>query len=108
MMRNEGVCELARKKCLAEARHLLGKSAYRVERCFDAMDPEDKAIIFAFANIEANDLVEPYKNPSRLRHFTESGQRKIAKAYRRIRQLATTLPQGISLSEFHQIDREIT
>lgn len=97
----------AGEKCIADWRHLQRLSKYRVERCFDRISAEEKDIIFALACIEPNDQINPYAKATRLRHFTQEGQAKIANAYKRIRDLACALPQGITRREFHQIDNEI-
>lgn len=106
---NKGLrSEQARETHLTEVRHLLGKSAYRVERHFDAMGEEEKAIIFAIADICPDDLHNPYQTPSRLRHFTHNGIEKIIKAYKKVRKIAKALPDNLTAAEFYCIDHHIS
>lgn len=99
--------EQAREKCIVEWRHGQRLSKYRVERSFDSISLEDRQIIFALAGLNANDQRDPHREATKLRHFTQEGQEKIANAYKRIRDLARALPPDITKKEFYQIDNEI-
>ncbi|MFD1806230.1 hypothetical protein ACFSAV_07600 [Pasteurella oralis] len=96
-----------RERVLKDFRHKLKLSENRVERHFDKMPQDEKEIIFALAGIEKEHLIRTSKKPKYLRDFTESGQIKIARAYKKIRKIANRLPQGISMSEFSKIDKEV-
>lgn len=95
------------QEMIKDWRHKLKVSTYRVEREFDKMPDDDKEIIFALAKINPMDQVNPSKKPQYLRDFTQSGQRKIAKAFQKIRAISNRLPQGISINEFYLIDQEV-
>ncbi|MCL7832906.1 hypothetical protein M8976_04075 [Pasteurella multocida] len=97
----------ARDQALAQARKQLNISNYRVERFFDRMPQDEKEIIFALAQIDQMDQVNPGKKPKYLRDFTREGIRKIAKAYQKIRKISNRLPQCISINEFYLIDEEV-
>ncbi|ODS43949.1 hypothetical protein BGK37_06255 [Pasteurella multocida] len=54
----------ARDQALAQARKQLNISNYRVERFFDRMLQDEKEIIFALAQVNQMDQVNPGKNRS--------------------------------------------
>ncbi|HDR1858544.1 hypothetical protein ACFGYG_04755 [Pasteurella multocida] len=97
-----------RERVLRDFRHSLRLSKYSVERHFDKMPQDEKEIIFALAGIEKEHLINSTKNPKYLRDFTESGQIKIARAYKKIRTIANRLPQSINIKEFLKIDKEVS
>ncbi|WP_424408051.1 hypothetical protein [Pasteurella sp. PK-2025] len=97
----------ARDRALASGRKELHVSKYPVERFFDRMPLDERKIIFALAKVELTDRVNPNCPPLYLRDFTEDGQTKIAKAYRKIREMATRLPPSIRESDFKLIDKGV-
>ncbi|MEB3457156.1 hypothetical protein [Pasteurella multocida] len=95
------------QEIIKDWRHQLNISKHRVEREFDKMPSDEKEIVFALAKIVPLDQVNSSIKPQNLRDFTKSGQRKIAKAFQKIRVISNRLPQGISINEFYLTDKEV-
>ena len=72
-------------KSWGDCRHVIGKSRYRVEYAFSNLSQGEREILLAMAELDINDLVSTTFSGEKLHHYTENGQRKIAKAFRKVR-----------------------
>ena len=90
-----------------DCRHVIGKSRFRVEYAFNNLSKGEKEILLAMAELDINDLVSTTFNGEKLHHYTENGQRKIAKAFRKVRLISGMFPKGITEREFTLIDKEL-
>lgn len=85
--------------------HYLGESRFRVERSFDRLEQGFKTLLLTIADVTLRDLKSAHFSGLKLHHYTEQGQRKIARAFRKVRLLSKAFPESITESEFLQIDR---
>ena len=67
----------------------------------------EREILLAMAELDINDLVSTTFSGEKLHHYTENGQRKIAKAFRKVRLISGMFPKGITEREFTLIDKEL-
>lgn len=90
-----------------DCRHVIGKSRFRVEYAFNHLSKGKKGILLAMAELDINDLVSTTFSGEKLHHYTENGQRKIAKAFRKVRLISGMFPKGITEREFTLIDKAL-
>lgn len=90
-----------------DCRHVIGKSRFRVEYAFNHLSKGKKGILLAMAELDINDLVSATFSGEKLHHYTENGQRKIAKAFRKVRLISGMFPNGITEREFTLIDKAL-
>lgn len=102
----ELLASIARKHMI-EIRHILHQSKYEVERVFDNMVKEKKDVILAYANVQTEDLLDPYSRGRKLSDYTQEGQDKIALAVKMIREIAREFPPVITAADFKRIDKEV-
>ena len=88
-------------KSWGDCRHVIGKSRYRVEYAFSNLSQGEREILLAM------DLVSTTFSGEKLHHYTENGQRKIAKAFRKVRLISGMFPKGITEREFTLIDKAL-
>lgn len=100
--------ELSAVEHLANCRHFVGKSRYRIERYFDALGEEERGVILQLANLSDEDVLDPFRPVSRLRHLSETGIRKLIEAHKLIRQLNQKMPACMRPAEFYFIDQSIS
>lgn len=86
--------------------YLTGESRYRVERSFDRLQQGFRELLLTIADVDLSDLKSSHHTGMKLHHYTAQGQKKIAKAFRKVRLLSKAFPEGITESEFSRIDRE--
>ena len=86
--------------------HLLSKSQFRVEREFDGLQQGFREMLLELADLDFSDLRAGYLTDTKLHHYTEQGQRKIARALRKVRLLSGMFSQGVTEREFTQIDTQ--
>ena len=67
----------------------------------------EREILLAMAELDINDLVSTTFSGEKLHHYTENGQRKIAKAFRKVRLISGMFPKGITEREFTLIDKAL-
>ena len=91
-----------------DGQHFLGNSKFRVERAFDNCPKWLKTELLALARVDIADLVNGHHSGLKLHHYTEEGQTKIARAFRKVRLLSSLFPQNIREREFTQIDTKPT
>nr|DAP19404.1 MAG TPA: hypothetical protein [Caudoviricetes sp.] len=101
----------------ADALHFTGKSRYRVERAFNEVSPYLRTKLLKWAGIDITPenknadmvrslyLINRYSRGNKLAQFNDDGKRKIANALYEVRELSKSFPQGITASEFLQIDK---
>lgn len=85
--------------------HYLGESRFRVERSFDHLQKGFRELLLTIAEVDLSDLKSRHYTGFKLHHYTEQGQRKIARAFRKVRLLSQAFPESITEREFLQIDR---
>lgn len=85
--------------------YVTGESHYRVERSFDRLPQGVRELLLTIANVDFSDLKTSHCTGAKLKHYTQEGQLKIARAFRKVRSLSAMFPQGITEREFLQIDR---
>ena len=90
-----------------DCRHVIGKSRFRVEYAFNNLSKGERNILLAMAELDINDLTSRTLSGEKLHHFTENGQRKIAKAFRQVRLISGMFPKGITEREFTLIDKAL-
>ena len=90
-----------------DCHHVIGKSRYRVEYAFSNLSQGEREILLAMAELDINDLVSTTFSGEKLHHYTENGQRKIAKAFRKVRLISGMFPKGITEREFTLIDKAL-
>lgn len=90
-----------------DCRHVIGKSRYRVEYAFNNLTKYDRGNLLEMAELDISDLVRSTFSGEKLHHFTENGQRKIAKAFRKVRLISEMFPKGITEREFTLIDKAL-
>ena len=101
----------------ADVLHFTGKSRYRVERAFNEVSPYLRTKLLQWAGIDITPenknadmvrslyLINRYSRGNKLAQFNDDGKRKIANALYEVRELSKSFPQGITASEFFQIDK---
>ena len=90
-----------------DCRHVIGKSRYRVEYAFNNLSQGERDILLAMAKLDISDLVSSTFSGEKLHHFTETGARKIGKAFRKVRLISGMFPKGITEREFTLIDNAL-
>ncbi|OOF45992.1 MULTISPECIES: hypothetical protein [Rodentibacter] len=85
--------------------YLNGESRFRVERSFDRLQQGFREFLLTIAEVDLSDLKSRHHTGFKLHHYTEQGQRKIARAFRKVRLLSQAFPESITEREFLQIDR---
>ncbi|WP_241013552.1 hypothetical protein [Aggregatibacter actinomycetemcomitans] len=88
--------------------HFLGNSKFRVKRAFDNCPEWLKTELLALARVESANLVKAHHSGLKLHHYTEAGQAKIARAFRKVRLLSGLFSQNITERELSQIDNKQT
>ncbi|BBF10815.1 TPA: hypothetical protein ACUM35_001528 [Haemophilus influenzae] len=88
-----------------DALHSLSKSQFRVEREFDGLQQGFREMLLELADLDFSDLRAGHLTGTKLHHYTEQGQRKIARALRKVRLLSGMFSQGVTEREFTQIDK---
>lgn len=83
-----------------------GESRYRVERSFDRLPQGFREFLLNdIAKVDMGDLKSIHCSGTKLHHYTEQGQRKIARAFRKVRLLSKMFPEGVTEREFTLIER---
>lgn len=90
-----------------DCRHVIGKSRYRVEYAFNNLTKYDRGNLLEMAELDISDLVSSTFSGEKLYHFTENGQRKIGRAFRKVRLISGMFPKGITEREFTLIDKAL-
>lgn len=85
--------------------HSLSKSQFRVEREFDGFTTRLSRNAVGISRFRFSDLRAGHLTGTKLHHYTEQGQRKIARALRKVRLLSGMFSQGVTEREFTQIDK---
>ncbi|OOF51937.1 hypothetical protein BKK54_00940 [Rodentibacter genomosp. 1] len=85
--------------------YLKGESRYRVERSFDRLQQGFREFLLTIAEVDLSDLKSRHYSGYKLHHYTQQGQLKIARAFRKVRLLSKAFPQSITEREFLRIDR---
>ena len=97
----------ASKRGAPKCWHAIRQSENPVERAFDGLDKDKKAIIIRNAKLEIADLIYPYSRGYKLRDYTPEGQRKIGAAVREMREISQSFPWSITDKDFNKIDKKV-
>lgn len=94
-------------RSFADLHHFFNKSKYAVERAFNDLPMEEREILKALADIEDEDLTDPFLSGNQLSHYTKEGQCKLAKGLRLMRTISNRFPKMVCIADFYRIDRQI-
>ena len=88
-----------------DALHSLSKSQFRVDLGGRRIHKKKREMLLELADLDFSDLRAGHLTGTKLHHYTEQGQRKIARALRKVRLLSGMFSQGVTEREFTQIDQ---